>query len=47
MNVQASAGSYQGLLDSNVMACEARVNDALREYKETLAGTFPCVGMDG
>lgn len=38
VSVQPTAGSYQGLLDSTVMACEARVNDALREYKEALAG---------
>ena len=38
VNVQPSSGNYQGLLDSTVMACEARVNDGLREYKDALAG---------
>ena len=38
MSVQPSSGSYQGLLDSTVLACEARVNDGLREYTDALAG---------
>ena len=36
--VQPSAGGYQGLLDSRVLACEANVNDAVREYMEALKG---------
>lgn len=36
--VEPSAGGYQALLDANVLACEARVNDALRQYLETLTG---------
>ena len=38
VSVQPSSGSYQGLLDSTVLACEARVNDGLREYTDALAG---------
>ena len=34
--VEPSAGGYQSLLDATVMACEARVLDALREYKEAV-----------
>ena len=37
VTVQPSAGGYQGLLDATVMACEARVNDALRDYKDVLS----------
>ena len=35
--VAPSAGGYQALLDANVMACEARCSDAIREYKEALS----------
>lgn len=38
--VEPSAGGYQALLDSTVLACEARVNDAVRMYLETLAGLY-------
>ena len=37
-HVEPSAGGYQALLNSNVLACEARVNDAVRVYLEALAG---------
>ena len=36
--VLPSSGGYQSLLDSSVMACEARVLDAVRIYKEAVAG---------
>ena len=38
--VLPSAGGFQALLDSSVMACEARVNDAVRQYKEALISKF-------
>ena len=34
-----ASGSYQTLLDSNALACEARVLDGLRAYKERVTGT--------
>ena len=34
--VSPSAGSYQALLDSTVLACEVRAIDAVREFKEAL-----------
>lgn len=36
--VVPTAGSYQTLLDSNALACEARVLDSLRAYKERVTG---------
>ena len=36
--VLPSSGGYQSLLDSSVLACEARVLDALRMYKEAVDG---------
>ncbi|KAH3750553.1 hypothetical protein DPMN_185080 [Dreissena polymorpha] len=37
--VQPSAGGYQALLNSTVLACEARVNDAIRAYLEALSAS--------
>lgn len=37
-HVEPSAGGYQTLLDSNVMDCERRVNEAQKLYLEALAG---------
>lgn len=37
-NVLPSGGGFQALLDSSVLACEARVIDTLRELKDALAG---------
>jgi hypothetical protein len=34
--IKPSAGGYQSLLDSTVLACEARALDALREYKDAV-----------
>ncbi|CAH1789583.1 unnamed protein product [Owenia fusiformis] len=34
--VVPSAGGYMALLEANVLACEARVTDALREYKDAI-----------
>ncbi|GFO26753.1 cytadherence high molecular weight protein 2 [Plakobranchus ocellatus] len=34
--VSPSAGSYQALLDSTVLACEVRAIDAVREFKDAL-----------
>lgn len=36
--VLPSNGGYQALLDASILACEARVLDALRYYNETLSG---------
>ena len=37
-NVEPSAGGYQALLDATVLACEARVNDTIGKYLDTLTG---------
>jgi hypothetical protein len=37
--VLPSNGGYQALLDASILACEARVLDALRFYKDAIAGT--------
>ena len=42
--VVPSAGSYQALLDSNTLACEARVLDCLRAYKERVTGKYVMIG---
>lgn len=36
--VLPSAGGFQALLDSSVLACEARALDAVRHYNDALAG---------
>lgn len=38
--VLPSGGGYQALLDSSVLACEARVNDTVKQYKDALMGRF-------
>lgn len=44
--VHASAGGFQALLDSSVLACEARVNDALNHYsKATFNQTGPNINV--
>lgn len=37
-NVLPSGGGFQALLDSSVLACEARVIDTLRELKDAVGG---------
>ena len=37
-HVMPSAGGYQHYLDCNIMACEARVAEALRHYKDAVFG---------
>ena len=37
-DVLPSCGGQQALYDSSVMACEARLLDALRHYKEAVSG---------
>lgn len=37
-NVLPSGGGFQALLDSSVLACEARVIDTLRELKDAVDG---------
>ncbi len=36
--VVPSSGGFQTLLDSSMLACEARVLDVIRGYKDNLAG---------
>ena len=38
-DVVPAAGSYQALLDSTALACEARVLDCLRAYSERVTGS--------
>ena len=38
--VLPSSGGYQQLLDASVLACEARVMDAVRQYMEGATGMY-------
>lgn len=36
--VLPSSGGQQSLLDANMLACEARAQDAIRQFKDVIAG---------